>query len=29
MIFRLEGVRPDPLVTSLEQGGHTVLSITT
>jgi acetoin utilization protein AcuB len=28
MIFRLEGVRPDPLVTSLKQGGHTVLSIT-
>ncbi len=29
MIFRLEGVRADPLVTSLEQGGHAVLSITT
>ncbi len=29
MLFRLEGVRPDPLVSSLAQGGHTVLSITT
>lgn len=29
MIFRLEGVRPEPLVPSLERGGHTVLSITT
>ena len=29
MIFRLEGVQADPLVTSLERGGHAVLSITT
>jgi ACT domain-containing protein len=29
MIFRLEGVRPDPLVIGLEPAGHTLLSITT
>ena len=28
VVFRLEGVHADPLVKSLEQGGHTVLSIT-
>ncbi len=29
MTFRLEGVRPDPLVAKLEQGSHTILSVTT
>ncbi|HSB69615.1 MAG TPA: CBS and ACT domain-containing protein [Candidatus Methylomirabilis sp.] len=29
VVFRLEGVHADPLVKSLQQGGHTVLSITT
>ena len=28
VVFRLEGVHADPLVKSLEQGGHTVLSVT-
>jgi hypothetical protein len=29
LIFRLEGVQVEPLVTQLEADGHTVLSATT